>query len=127
MQCQDLPAAVRSAAAKQKGKPSTERSCEKISDEGKTLYEVKITTTAGKMREIVFRPDGTIAELEDEGDLESIPAAARAAIQKAASSGQLYKVDLIRRGSDVLYEGEYREGGTKKKIIVDATGRMISK
>jgi hypothetical protein len=79
------------------------------------------------MREIVFHADGRLEEVEDESEIGSFPAPARAAIQKAVTSanGVLRKVDIIRRGSTVLYEGEYRIGEVKKKIIVDARGATV--
>ena len=91
-----------------------------------SLYEVKVIAESGKMREIVFRPDGEIVEFEEEGDLSQIPAAARSAIERATAAGELLKVDVIHRGSTVLYEGEYRSGGTKKKVIVDARGQIVA-
>lgn len=123
--CRDVPAAVRAVAANQKTRQGTQPSCERITDKGETLYEVKVTVGSGKMREIVFRPDGQITEVEDESELSGIPPAARAAIVKAVAAGELRKVDIIRRGSTLLYEGEYRRQGAKKKVIVDAGGRVI--
>lgn len=123
--CAALPSPVSTAAATYERKPGTEAECEKIDDSGKTFYEVKVTTAAGKMREIVFHPDGRLYELEDEGELADVPAAARMAIQKAVAKGELAKVDIIHRGKITLYEGEYREGGVKKKVIVDKTGKVV--
>ena len=125
--CDTLPAAVRAAASKEKSKPGTASSCEKILDNGRTLFEVKITTPDGKMREIVYQPGGKVEEWEEETDLAAIPAAARAAIQQARGLGVLRKVDVIRRGSLTLYEGEYRDGTAKHKLIVDANGRPDAK
>jgi len=124
MECRDVPAPVRTAAAKEKAKWGTEASCEKITDNGAVFYEVKITAESGKMREIVFRPDGQVAEFEEESQLAGIPSAARAAIEKAVASGELLKVDVIHRGRALLYEGEYRQAGTKKKVIVDGAGNL---
>lgn len=121
--CESLPVAIRTAASKEKTKAGTVPSCERILAGGRTLFEVKVTTPAGKMREIVYRPDGSIEEWEEETDLSAIPAGARAAIERAQGMGVLRKVDRIRRGSRTLYEGEYRDGGTKKKLIVDAAGQ----
>ncbi len=127
MECAAAPAAVRAAAQKQKTQPGSEASCEKIAENGTILFEFKVTNEAGKMREIVFRPDGKMVEFEDESELSQIPPAARAAIEKATVSAELLKVDVIHRGATVLYEGEYRIGGVKKKVIVDTRGRVIAK
>lgn len=124
--CQDLPSAVKTAAAKQGVPALSQASCEKIRKAGATLYEVKVTPAPGKMREIVFRPNGELVEFEEESELAAIPPAAQAAILKAVGAGELAKVDIIRRGSTVLYEGEYRMNGAKKKAIVDAAGRPVT-
>jgi hypothetical protein len=125
--CSAAPAAVRTAALKQKTRPGTEASCEKIAENGAILFEFKVTTEAGRMRETVYAPDGKLVEFEDESDLSQIPPAARAAIEKATASAELLKVDVIHRGSTVLYEGEYRLAGAKKKVIVDTRGRIVTK
>lgn len=108
---------------KQKLPALAQAACEKIQEHGETLYEVKVTPAPGQMREIVYRPTGEIAEWEEESQLKAIPQAAQAAILKAVASGELAKVDIIHRGQAVLYEGEYRVNGAKKKVIVDAAGR----
>lgn len=123
--CATLPAAVQAAAAKVKTKPGTTSSCERIVEDGRTLFEVKATMASGKVREIVYRADGQLQEWEEETDLASIPAAARAAIEKARGTGVLRKVDLIQRGRQMLYEGEYLDGAAKRKLIVDANGRPV--
>jgi hypothetical protein len=40
------------------------------------------------------------------------------------ASGELLKVDIIHRGRTLLYEGEYRQEGAKKKVIVNAAGAI---
>ena len=124
--CGEVPPAVRAAAQKQKTRKGTESRCEKITENGMSLYEVKVIAESGKMREIVFRPDGEIVEFEEEGDLSQIPAAARSAIERATAAGELLKVDVIHRGSTILYEGEYRNALVKKKVTVDARGRIVA-
>lgn len=125
--CRDLPPAVRKAADAFQPKPGTEPECEKISDKGRTLYNVKIITAESRMREVVFQEEGTLEEVQDEGNLATIPAPARATIQKAVAQrrGALRKVDVIRRGSTILYEGEFRVGEAKENIIVDARGHLV--
>ena len=76
-------------------------------------------------REILFRPDGSIFEVEEPSTLSAVPPAARAAIQNAAKSGELVKVDLITRGSLVLYEGEIQKDGRKRSVRFDSAGRLV--
>jgi hypothetical protein len=124
--CTDLPAKVASIAAKHPTKPGTQRSCERINDDSRILFEVKVVSPGGKMQEYVYGADGSLVEFEEESELAKIPPGARSAIQKAVAKSVLRKVDVIQRGSTKLYEGEYTDAGQKKKIIVDANGAVIS-
>ena len=121
----DLPAPVRAAASQHHAPSGSIRSYEKIVIDGKPFYELKIKSPHGPAQEILFRPDGSVAETEEEIDLTRVPAAARTAIEQAARNGKLVKVDLIRRDGKELYEGEIRENGKKIAPVFDATGRKI--
>ncbi len=121
----ELPPAVRKAADRQNAPSGANRSYEKIVIDGSTFYELKIKSANGHDQEILFRPDGSIAETEEEIDIARIPAAARSAIEKAARNGKLVKVDLIRRDGKELYEGEIRENGKKISPIFNAAGERI--
>lgn len=125
IELKDLPAAVRKAASEQESSSDAGRSYEKIIIDGSTFYELKITAPGGRAQEILFRPDGSIAETEEEIDILRIPAAARAAIEHAARSGKLIKVDLIRRNGEELYEGEIRENGKKFAPVFNADGKRV--
>jgi len=120
----ELPAAVAAALAKDKPAGATFRGFEREVIDGKTFYEVQMTV-AGKGREILYRPDGRIVETEEESTLEAIPAPAREAIQKAMGAGALRKVDIIREGKRLMYEGELLVNGQKLQVRFDGKGRKV--
>lgn len=101
---EDLPAAVQSAVREQtKNATLSGLSIEK--ENGKTLYEVE-TKVNGRSRDLMLDQSGAVVETEEEVDLDSIPALAKAAIEKraAAGGGHISKVERATAGSDVSYE-----------------------
>lgn len=120
-----LPPAVQTAAGKWQAPANAVRSYEKIIIDGETFFELKIKAPGGKAQEILFRPDGTVAETEEEIEMSRVPAPARAAIQKAAEGKTLVKVDVIRRNGKELYEGEIRDNGKKFAPVFDAAGKRV--
>jgi uncharacterized membrane protein YkoI len=121
----DLPAAVRAALAKDKPANATFRGFERETIDGKIFYEVQMTV-AGRGREILYRPNGSIVEIEQETAIEEIPAPARDAIRKAVGEGTLRKVDIVTSGRRVVYEGELLLNGQKSQLRVDAQGRRVA-
>jgi hypothetical protein len=122
--CTEIPSAVRTSAAPHITKSSKPPVCERITENDSVFYEVKVITAAGLMQEWVYRPDGSLQENEEEIPATAAPAAAREAIRRIVGNGQLRKIDRIQRAKQVLYEGEYTVDGAKRKVIVDAGGRV---
>ncbi|WP_321473152.1 PepSY-like domain-containing protein [uncultured Paludibaculum sp.] len=121
-----LPAPVQSAAKKQEVPKGAKIKYVKLVRSGATFYEMKVDAADGRDLEILFRPDGAVAETEEAVPLSSIPAAVRAAIEKEARTGKLLKVDLLLRDGKTFYEGEILEQGTKKKPLFDPAGRRVN-
>ena len=121
----DLPAVVRAAVARDKPATATFRGFERETIDGKVFYEVQMTV-AGKGKEILYRPNGSVVEIEQETTIDEIPAPARDAIRKAAGNGTVQKVDIITRGKSVVYEGELLLNGQKSQLRVDAKGRRVT-
>jgi len=64
-----------------------------------------------------------VIETEDEVDLDSIPAAAKAAIQKRATGGAITKVEKLTAGSTVSYEAAIKtKAGRNIEVGVNADG-----
>src|SRR3981081_3561060 len=79
---QNLPAAVQDAV-KQHSQGAKLRALATEVDSGKTVYEAEFTVD-GHSKDITFDANGQVVSVEEETTLASIPAPARAAIQKAA-------------------------------------------
>jgi uncharacterized membrane protein YkoI len=96
-------------------------------ESGKTEYEVE-TKLNGKSHDLAFDQKGTLLEVEDETDLNSIPAAAKATIQRQAGAATILKVEKVTAGSKVTYEAELKnKAGKTFEVVIDADGSLKSK
>ena len=82
MTLESLPAAVQ-ATVKAQTQNAKLVGLSEEKEGGKTMYEVE-TMVNGKSRDLVVDQSGAVVETEEEVAIESIPAAAREAIQKKA-------------------------------------------
>ena len=120
---QKLPPAVQEAV-KAQGQGATLRGLAKEVKGGVTLYEAEMTVD-GRSRDILFDAQGKIVSMEEEKTLSEIPAAARAAIQKAVGVGKLALVEKVTNGETTFYEGHINSGGKVSEVKVDANGKPV--
>ena len=74
---------------------------------------------------ISFDSSGKIISVEEEVPLESLPPAARAAIQKAVGTGTLKKVESVTEDGKSFYEASIRKGGKTREVQVDGNGAPV--
>jgi len=108
VQLADLPTAVQ-AAVKEQTKTAT-------------LVGLSKETENGKTRDVSFDKTGAIVAVEQEVDLNSIPAAAKAAIQRKVGKGTLKKVESVTEGKTVSYEATIVTNGKSAEVGVNADG-----
>jgi uncharacterized membrane protein YkoI len=121
IQSKDLPPAVQKAVpAETKG--AEIKGYNQETEKGKTFYEVE-TMLNGKSRDLLFDASGALVEVEEEVALDSIPSAAKAAIQKRAASGKVNKVESVTKGQSVNYEAEITsKTGKRSEVAVKPDG-----
>jgi uncharacterized membrane protein YkoI len=119
----DLPIPVQKAVEEQ-SKGAVIRGLTKEVENGKTEYEAQLTLN-GHGKDISFDSAGNLVSVEEEVKLESLPAAARATIQKAAEGGTLRSVELVTEGGKSFYEASIRKGGKSREVQVDENGARI--
>ncbi len=119
----DLPPAVKAAVEQQAGKDGKIRGLDVETENGKTVYEAELTV--GKQRrDVSFDESGKIVEIEERVALESVPAAAKAAILKAAGKGKVLHVESVSDGSKIVaYEAKVKVDGKKSEVRVDPQGQ----
>ncbi len=121
LELKDLPPAVRKTVEVET-KGATIKNIVKEKEKGKTVYEVE-TMVNGKSRDIVVNSTGVLETVEEQADLDSFPAAAKAAILKKIADGKLTMAETLKKGSTLDYEAAYTtKGGKKKEVIVSAEG-----
>ena len=113
----DLPPAVQQAV-KDNIKDATLVGVSKDVENGKTEYEAE-TKVNGHTKDITFDESGKLLAVEEEVSLDSIPAAAREAIEKQAAGGKVKKVEKVTQGSKVFYEAPITtKDGKKSEALV---------
>lgn len=123
VQMKDLPPAVQQAVQEQT-KGAVIKGFSKETENGKTEYEVE-TMVDGKSRDLTLDAKGAVVEVEQEVTLDSLPAAARATIEKQATGGKIVKVETVTRGAVTTYEGSYSKGGKTHEVGVKADGSPV--
>ena len=77
----------------------------------------------GKRRDFNVDTKGGLVAVEEETAIDSIPAAAKAAIQKKVGTGKLGMVETMTKGGTILYEAAYTgKDGKKHAVLVKADG-----
>ncbi len=119
---ESLPPAVQAAVTAQT-KSATLVGLSKEVEKGKTTYEVE-TKVNGKTRDLLLDATGKLVEVEEETDINSIPAAARQAIQKKPAGGTVKRVETLTRGSSVSYEAAIQKNSKNSEVNVNADGSV---
>jgi uncharacterized membrane protein YkoI len=118
---QDLPPAVRKTVqAELKG--AEIKSIDKETEHGVAQYEVE-TMLNGKHRDFNLDTKGNLLVVEEQTNIDSIPAAPKAAILKKVGAGKLGMVELFLRGGETMYEAGYTgKDGKKHEVLFKADG-----
>jgi uncharacterized membrane protein YkoI len=117
---QDLPPAVQKAMQEQT-KGAEVKGYAQETEKGKVFYEVE-TKVAGRGRDLSFDPTGKLVVVEEEVPLDEVPAAAKAAIAKAAGSGKVGMVEKVTEGDSITYEAHVTKAGKKSEVLVKPDG-----
>lgn len=119
---QDLPAAVQKTVQEQT-KNATLRGLSQEVEGGKTMYEAE-TVANGKTRDVLIDATGAVVEVEEQTTLDSIPAPAKAAIEKAAQSGKILRVETVTKGAAISYEAVVSKNGKQSEVAFEADGTL---
>jgi len=120
---QDLPPTVQQTV-KEQTKNATLVGLMKEVENGKTVFELE-TRVNGRGRDLMIDGSGAVLSVEEEVTLDSIPAAARAAIEKQAAGGKITKIETLTKGRTVTYEAAVVRKGKTSEIAVAADGSAV--
>lgn len=120
----DLPAAVQKTVDEQ-SKGATIRGYSKEVENGKLEYEVELTVS-GHSKDVSIAPDGTVIEVEEQVDMDKLPAAVKEGLQAKAGKGKITKVESItKRDTLVAYEAQVMTAGKKSEVQVGPDGKPL--
>jgi uncharacterized membrane protein YkoI len=118
---ESLPPAVQKTVQEQ-AKGATIRGLSKEIEDGKTFYEAELKIN-GHNKDVLIDPAGLVVEIEEEVALDSLPAAAKDAIQKRAAKGQIVLVEAVSKNDSIVaYEAKIKTAGKTSEVRVNPDG-----
>ena len=95
-------------------------------ENGKVYYEVE--SVEGQMtRDVLYHPDGTVAEIEESIPSSDLPADAQEALRAKHPGSVITKVEKITRGDVTEYEAHAKLGKKSVSMEFDASGKPLKK
>ena len=120
----ELPPAVEKTVA-EVSKGATIKGFSRETQKGKTTYEVELVVN-GHTKDVEMEPDGTVAEVEEEAAMGSLPANVKAGLEAKAAGGKILKVETLTKGGKlVAYEAKIEKGGKKSEMQVGPDGKPL--
>jgi hypothetical protein len=102
------------------------KSIGKEKEDGVVQYEVE-TMLNGKSRDFDVDTKGNLLEVEEATTMDTVPAAAKAAMMKKVADGQVTSVETVTKtGQAAMYEVGYTDKkGKKHEFLVKADGTEV--
>jgi hypothetical protein len=121
----DVPPAV-IAAFKSAYPNATVRGYAKETEKGKTFYEIESKDGAA-IRDLLYNPDGTVAEIEETIAATDLPAEAQQTIKSKYPRGVVSRAEKVTEGNTIKYEVSIRSGNKRTGLAFDADGKLLKK
>src|SRR5437773_11666490 len=110
----DLPPAVEKTAA-EVSKGATIKGFSKETENGKTTYEVDMVVN-GHTKDVEVDANGAVLEVEEQVEMDSLPAAVKAGRNAKAGRSRIRKVEsLVKNGQLVAYEAKVETAGRNRR------------
>jgi Putative beta-lactamase-inhibitor-like, PepSY-like len=93
-------------------------------EHGKLFYEIE-SKEGPTMRDILYNPDGTVAEIEETVAATDLPAAALQLIQSKYPNAVVSKAEKVTRGDKIEYEVIAKHGKKRINLVFDADGKVL--
>jgi hypothetical protein len=119
-----VPAAVISAF-KNSYPNATIRGYAQEKEKGKVFYEIESREGTTK-RDVLYNPDGTVAEIEESIAMTDLPAAAQEAMHQRYPRAIISIAEKTTAGDKITYEVAARQGRKRISIEFDAAGKVLS-
>ena len=121
----DLPPAVEKTVAVQ-SQGATIRGFSTEKEHGQTFYEAEMIVN-GHSKDILMDASGAIVEVEEQVELDKLPAEVKAGLTAKAGKGDIKKVESITKHDKlVAYEAQISTNGKRSEIQVGPDGKPLS-
>jgi hypothetical protein len=94
-------------------------------ENGKVYYEVE-SVEGQTTRDVLYNPDGTVAEIEEGVPSSDLPANAKESLRAKYPRAVITKVEKITRGEVTEYEAHARVGKKRVSMEFDASGKPLT-
>jgi hypothetical protein len=120
----DLPAAVeKTVVAESAGATIKGFSTEK--EKGEIFYEAEMMVN-GHSKDVLISASGAVVEVEEQVELDKLPADVKAGLEAKAGKGKISKVEsLTKKGKIVAYEAVVVTNGKKAEVQVGPDGKPL--
>jgi hypothetical protein len=95
----------------------------KETEDGKTVWEVE-SIDNGLARDLVYNSDGAIAEVEEQIEPASLPAAVSATLQAKYPKATVTKAERLTKGTTLTYEMTLK-GASAKSVEITPEGKIV--
>jgi hypothetical protein len=120
----ELPAAVEKTVVEQT-KGATIRGFSQEKENGQTTYEAEMLVI-GHTKDVQMDTNGAVMEVEEQVELQEVPAAVKAGLQAKAGKGKITKVESItKKNKLVAYEAQVVTDGKKSEVQVGPDGKPL--
>ncbi|MGE5313090.1 MAG: hypothetical protein ACM3Q4_00185 [Acidobacteriota bacterium] len=98
----------------------------KETEEGKTYYEIESIDGKAK-RDVLYLPDGTVAEVEEEIAVSALPDAVKQSVSKESAHGRIMKAEKLTKNGEISYEVIAKKGAKSLEIVLKTDGSVVKK
>src|SRR5258705_4801435 len=121
----ELPAAVEKTVVEQSKGATIRGFSEEQGKNGQTTYEVEMIFN-GHSKDVQMDAHGAVIEIEEQLDLQAVPAAVRAGLEAQAAKGKITKIESItKKDKLVAYEAQVVTDGKKSEVQVGPDGKPL--
>ena len=103
---------------------ATVRGYAREKENGRVYYEVE-SVEGQTTRDVLYNPDGTVAEIEESMAVGDLPAAAAEALRAKYPGAVITSAERITRGDVTEYEAHAKMGKKRVSMEFDASGKPL--
>jgi hypothetical protein len=93
-------------------------------ENSKKFYEIE-SVEGTTHRDLLYEPDGTVAEIEESMDLATLPSEMKNTVEKEFPKGKIVKAEKVTHDSTSTYEFQVKVGKKTHEVKLDASGNVL--